>query len=108
MEIDGGHYDAFDRQRSVDAGIIGSIAVVPRAAVHVDDGRKWSCPFGLIDASQPGLPRLALILDIPHVYFEFVFAGHAGNLQPRRVALQAQQLIVQRERKAACSFVWSL
>ena len=41
-EIDSGHQDALGRQRLVDAGVIRPIAVVPRAAVHVHDGRKWA------------------------------------------------------------------
>jgi hypothetical protein len=43
----------------------------------------------LINASEPGLACLVLILDILHVYFEFVVGNHAGNLQPRGVAPQA-------------------
>src|SRR5437773_1277620 len=54
-EIDSGHQDAPSRQRLIDTGIIRPIAVVPRAAVHVDDARKWAGSFRLIDASQPRL-----------------------------------------------------
>jgi len=57
--------------------------------VHVNDGRKGSCSFGLIDASQPGLACQGLILDIVHVYFEFAVGFHAGNLQQTSVDLQA-------------------
>jgi hypothetical protein len=42
----------------------------------------------LIDASQPGLACQGLILDIPHVYFEFAVGFHAGNLQQSSVDLQ--------------------
>jgi hypothetical protein len=89
-EIECSDHDAFGRQRSVDAFIIGPIAVVPRAAMHVDDGRKRSGSFGLINASEPGLPCQALILDIAHVYFVFSVIDHGGNLPPRGVALQVQ------------------
>ena len=41
-EIDSGHQNALGRQCFVDAGVISPIAVVPRAAVHVHDGRKWA------------------------------------------------------------------
>src|SRR6266511_342727 len=94
MEIERGDQDTLGRQRSVDAGIIGPIAVVPRAAMHVDDGRKWSGSLGLINASEPRLACLVLILDIPLVYFVFIIVDHGGNLQPRRVSLQVQQTAV--------------
>ena len=35
--------------------------------------------FRLINASQPGLTCLALILDIPHVYLEFVVTSVVLN-----------------------------
>ena len=47
--------------------------------------------FGLINASQPRLARLVLILDIPLVYFVFNITDYAGNLRPRGSALEAQQ-----------------
>src|SRR5918995_782432 len=68
-EIESSDDNPLGRQRSVDADIISPIAVVPRAAVHVDDRRKGSCASGSVDASQPRLISLALILHIPHVYF---------------------------------------
>ena len=71
--------------------IVSPIAVVPRTAVHVDDGRKRSRSFGLINASQPRLACQRLILDIPHIYFVFDVTDHGGNRQPRRVALQIPQ-----------------
>jgi hypothetical protein len=37
----------------------------------------------LINARQPRLASLPLILDIPHVYFEFTIILHRRNLQPR-------------------------
>jgi hypothetical protein len=45
----------------------------------------------LIDASQPGLACLFLVLDIPLVYFELVIGSHGGNLQQASVDLQGQQ-----------------
>src|SRR4029453_5472032 len=83
--------DAVGRERAVDASIGDPIAVVPRAAVHVNDGRKWSASFGLIDASQPGLASQVLILDVPLVYFEFAVGFHAGTLSQACVDLQAPQ-----------------
>ena len=62
---------------------------MPRAAVHVHDGRKWSASFGLIDASQPRLASQVLILDVPLVYFEFAVGFHTGNLQQASINLQA-------------------
>ena len=54
-EIDSSHQDAPSRQRLIDTGVIRPVAVVPCAAVHVDDARKWAGSFRLIDASQPRL-----------------------------------------------------
>src|SRR5512135_1110724 len=51
-EIDGSDENALARQRSVYARVIRPIAVVPRPAVHIDDGREWPRSFGLINSSQ--------------------------------------------------------
>jgi len=45
----------------------------------------------LINASQPRLACEGLILDIPHVYFEFAVGFHEGNLQQSSIDLQAQE-----------------
>src|ERR1700756_3751211 len=73
-KIDSGHQDALGRQRLVDTAIIGPVAVVPRAAMHVNNSGKWSRSFGLIDASQPWFVCQVLIREISHVYFELVVA----------------------------------
>ena len=88
-KIDSGHEDTIGRQRFIDAGITIPVAVVPRATMHVDDGREWSGPLGLVDPNQPGLAGQLLILDISYVYFVFSVGVHAGNLQREGVALQA-------------------
>src|SRR5215510_694870 len=88
-EIERGYQNAVGGQRLVDASVVSPITVVPRAAVHVDDGRMWSCSLGLIDASQPGFTCQRLILDIPHVYFKFAVGFHGRNLQQFSVDLQA-------------------
>jgi hypothetical protein len=65
----------------VNAGVVGAVAVVPGATVHIHDGGKRSAPFGPIDTSQPGFASDALILEIPHFYFEFIVGIHGRNLQ---------------------------
>ena len=79
-EIESGDDNAFGRQRSVDADIVSPIAVVPCAAVHINDSRKGSSATGLVNASQPRLACLALILHIPDVYFVFDVFIHGRNL----------------------------
>src|SRR5262245_51837008 len=79
-EIDSRHQNTPRRQRPVDTSIAGAVAVVPRSTVHADDGWKWSRSFGLVDTRQPGLAREVLILDIPHVNFEFNVIRHGRNL----------------------------
>ena len=49
--------------------------------VHIDNGRKWSGAFRLVDPSQPRLAGVALIFNITLVYFVFI-VYHGGNLQP--------------------------
>ena len=61
-EIDSSHQDAPSRQRLIDTGVIRPVAVVPCAAVRVDDARKWSGSFRLINANQPGLACQVLAL----------------------------------------------
>jgi len=80
-EIEGCHHHTPGGQGPIDPDIIVPIPVVPCTAVHVDDGRKGSGSFGLIDASQLGLATLVVILDVLFVYFEFAVACHAANLQ---------------------------
>ena len=91
-EIDSSHQDAPSRQRLIDTGIIRPVAVVPCAAVHVDDARKWAGSFRLINANQPGLACQGLIFDIPHVYLEFAVGFHAGNLLPRALIRKSSRL----------------
>ena len=79
------------RQRSVNAGIIHPIAVMPCAPMDIDKGRKWSGALRLIDPSQPRPAGLALIFDIPLFYFVFSLVHHGGNLQPDGTALQVQK-----------------
>jgi hypothetical protein len=98
-KIDRSHQYAPGCQRLVDTGIIGPVAVVPRAAVHVNDGGKWSRPLGLIDASQPGFVCQVLIRDIPHIYFELVVVhGSALYNRERRSASSSNPLHSQLEK----------
>jgi hypothetical protein len=63
-----------------------------------------------IDASQPRFTGLALILDIPLVYFVFSVIVHAGNLPPRGAALQVQEIRLVRPichfEQSGKSFFW--
>src|SRR5262245_13687106 len=90
-EIQRGDENPSGRQRTVDASIVQPIAVVPRAAVHIDDAREWPASFGLINTRQPRLARQALILDVPLFDFELLVGFHAGNLLPPGAFLQARR-----------------
>src|SRR4030095_15861044 len=85
-------------QRPIDPLVVQPVAVVPRAAVDIDDAREWPASLRLIDARQPRLARQALILDVPLFDFELLVGFHAGNLLPPGVFLQARAigLIIER------------
>jgi hypothetical protein len=91
VEVESGNHNALGRQRSIDTGIVVQVAVVPSAAVHIDDGRKRPCAFGSVNPRHPGFAILALILDIMLIYVVFVMAVHGANLQPPETNPQVQQ-----------------
>src|SRR5262249_27971975 len=82
------HHNTSTRELSVDTSIIHPVAVMPRAAVHVDDGRKRPGSSGLINPHQPRLSCETLILDIPFIDFIFCSVHHGGNLLPSWLILQ--------------------
>src|SRR4029434_6363598 len=62
-KIERGNDNPLGGQRAIDALVVQPVAVVPRAAVDIDDAREWPASLRLIDARQPRLARQALILD---------------------------------------------
>ena len=54
-EFDGGNDNTVGREHLINAGVIGAIPVVPRAAMNIDNHWKRARPFGTINAQRPRL-----------------------------------------------------
>src|SRR5512144_1985842 len=91
-KFDGRHQDASAGGRSVEAGIVHSVAGVPSATMRVDHGGKRRSSLRLINSHQPRLPCDKLVLDITFVDFVFCIVLHGGNLLPSGFALQARNI----------------